>query len=106
MIPPPHFDVATSEAGHVKVRLIFNTWEPKHLRSHFLKTEASAAPPFVEDVSVLVSVEHAYNRMSAYRGIFQGLISAGILARTDTLTRFEIREEDTHTLAYLEQENP
>lgn len=91
--------------GHVKVRLFYMTWEPKHQRSHFLRTEASAAPPFLEDLSVLIPLEQAYNRLSAYQGVFLLLIHAGILAETDTLKKFEFREEDNHTLAYLEREN-
>lgn len=104
MTPPSCFDVVGSEPDHVKVRLLFNTWEPKHIHSHFLKTEASAAPPFVESVCVLVPLEQAFHRLSAYRDIFRALICAGVLAKADTLTAFEIREEDTHTLAYRELE--
>ncbi len=99
------FHVASTRDGHVKVRLHFSTWEPKHLRSHYLKHEASAAPPFLEDVSVLVPLERVYNRLSAFRDLFQALKNAGILAKQDTLKSFDLREEDDHTLAYVEAEN-
>lgn len=97
------FHVAQQKPGHVKVRLSFNTWDPKHARSAFLKNEADAKPPFLEDVHVLVPVSAAFNRLSAYRDIFRRLIAAGILAPQDTLRRFEFREEDTTTLAYVEK---
>ena len=100
----PAFDVVSQKADHVKVRLFYDTWKPKHIRSHFLRTEADAKPPFIEDVSVLVPVSHAYNRLSAYHDIFQSLIAAGHLAPKDTLKKFEFREEDFYTLAYLERE--
>jgi hypothetical protein len=104
MSSTPTFDVVSQQADHVKVRLFYNTWKPKHVRSNFLKTQADAKPPFIEDVSVLVPVSCAYNRLSAYRDIFQRLIAAGHLAPTDALKKFEFREEDMSTLAYLERE--
>lgn len=104
MAAEPNFGVVTHKAGHVKVRLFYHTWKPKHLRSHFLKTEAAAAPPFVEDVAVLVPLNRAFNRLSAYRDIFRRLIDAGLLAAKDELKKFEFCEEDSHALAYLEQE--
>lgn len=98
------FDVAAQEADHVKVRLFFHTWEPKHVRSHYLKNEVSAAPPFLEDICVLVPVNRAYDRLSAYQAIFLALQEAGILAKADVLKAFELCVEDTHTLAYRETE--
>lgn len=100
----PTFDVVTQQAGHVKVRLFYDTWNPKHVRSHFLRIEAGAKPPFIEDVFVLVPFNRAYNRMSAYRDVFQRLIAAGYLAAADALKKFEFCEEDYRTLAYLERE--
>lgn len=102
--PPPSFDVAPAAPGHIKVRLSYSTYDPKHIRSHFLKNEASAPPPFLEEVSVLIPLEQAFHRLSAYQGVFLSLIATGILSETDTLKKFELREEDTYTLAYLERE--
>ena len=104
MATNPTFDVVSQAAGHVKVRLFYDTWKPKHVRSHFLRTEAAAKPPFIEDLTVLVPLARAFNRLSAYRDIFRRLIAAEILAPTDALKKFEFREEDYHTLAYLERE--
>lgn len=100
-----HFHQATALADHLKVRLYYRTFEPKHLRSHFLQMEAQAAPPFVEDVTVLVPVEEAYDRLSSYEDIFTNLKREGLLASGDTLFKFEVRDEDDHTLAwYLPKE--
>jgi glyoxylase-like metal-dependent hydrolase (beta-lactamase superfamily II) len=106
MSPLSHFDVAAAEAGHVKVRLYFNTWEPKHLRSHYLRTEASAEPPFLEDVSVLIPTHQAFDHLSAYNAVFEALRAAGVVAPQDVLKAFEINVEDNHTLAYRELETP
>jgi hypothetical protein len=95
-------DIAPELRGYVKVRLRFKTWDPQHVRSHALKNEFNAEPPYIEDVSVLVPVSEAYNRLSAYKDIFSLLQAGGVVAKTDQLTEFEIREEDTLTLAYYE----
>jgi hypothetical protein len=104
MTPTITLDVARTLPGHVKVRLIFKTWDPQHIRSHSLKTEFNQEPPFIEDISILVPVERAYNRLSAYDDAFNTLQECGVIALADKLTDFEVREEDVLTLAYFEVE--
>jgi hypothetical protein len=104
MSKPTTLRVATQLGGHVKVRLYYHTFNPKHVRSAFLASEAGAQPPFVEDISVLIPVKRAYNRLSAYRPILALLVDEGLLKITDSLAKFEFREEDTTTLAYYECE--
>jgi hypothetical protein len=103
MNPPIALDVARTLPGYIKVRLVFNTWDPQHIRSHMLKTEHNLEPPFIENISVLVPVEDAYNRLSAYDDAFNTLKECGVLALADKLKDFELREEDILTLAYYER---
>lgn len=98
----PEFELLADKAGHLKVRLFYHTWEPKHLRSRVLETEFNTSPPYVEDVSVLIPCAHVYNRLSAFESTFRALQLKGVLAMSDKLKDFEIRDEDTTTLAYSE----
>jgi hypothetical protein len=100
----PEFELLVEKAGHLKIRLFYHTREPKHLRSRVLETEYNASPPYVEDVSILLPCSHVYNRLSAFDSLFRALQLKGVLAMSDKLKDFEIRDEDLTTLAYCEVE--
>jgi hypothetical protein len=95
--------LGASRPGHVKVKLRFNTWDPKHLRSQVLQTDFKAQPPYIEDRSVLLPASQVYDRLSAYRDLFEVLRSAGVVAPRDQLCAYELRPEDMTTLAYFEE---
>lgn len=98
----PQFERAADMKGYLKVRLFYHTWEPHHVRSQVLQTELRMEPPFVEDISVLISAELVRNHISAFESIFHQLQILGRLKHTDKLKSFEIRDEDVRTLAYYQ----
>jgi len=101
---PTVLDVAKQLPGHIKVRLYLHTWDPQHLRSHVAKTEYGSLAPYVEEVSILVPLNEAFNRLSAYQDFFNTLQACGVLAINDKLMDFALREEDIVTLAYYDPE--
>jgi len=102
MIATPRFELRADKEGYIKIRLFYHTREPRHMRSRVLATEFDAGPPYVEDVSILVPCTHAFNRLSAFDSIFRALQLNGAVAMTDQLKDFEIRDENTFTLAWCE----
>jgi hypothetical protein len=100
---PIHLGLVPALQGYVKVKLFFSTTKPNHIRSQVLMTDYQAQPPFIEDRSVLIPADRAFNRLSAYRDIFVVLQVAGVVASDDVLKDFEIRAEDFDTLAYYER---
>ncbi len=101
----PSFVLTADSPGAIKVRLFYHTREAKHVRSRVLRTDFNADPPYVEDVSVLLPPTQIFNRLSAFDSIFAALQKAGILALSDKLRDFEIRDEDTYTLAWMETDS-
>lgn len=98
----PQFRVTATLDGYLKVKLFFQTWESKHIRSQVLETDFRVQPPFTEDISVLLPPEAVFHRLSCFEDVFRALKEAEILALTDKLQSFEVRDEDTRTLAYYE----
>lgn len=98
----PQFALAAQKEGYLKVKLFFHTWAARHVRSQVLQSELKLDPPFIEDVSVFLPPEQVSDRLSAFSDIFRGLQLAEVLAISDKLKSFEIREEDIRTLAYYE----
>lgn len=96
----PRFELLADKEGYLKVRLFYHTREPKHLRSRVLETEFNSGPPYVEDVSVLLPCALVFNRLSSFASTFHQLQLAGIVAISDKLKDFEIRDEDLRTLAW------
>jgi len=86
----------------MKVRLFFQTWEPKHVRSQVLQVDLRMNAPFVEDISVLVPAKRVSNSLSSFEEIFRSLQAAGRLSPTDKLKDFELRDEDVRTLAFYQ----
>jgi hypothetical protein len=102
MNPEPQFRLAAARDGYLKVKLFYHTWESKHLRSQVLQTDFKVDPPFTEDISVLLAPAEVFYRLSAFEDIFRALKAAEVLTITDKLKSFEVRDEDTRTLAYYE----
>lgn len=102
MIKAIALGLGASRPGHIKVKLRFQTWDPHHLRSYLLKTDFKSEAPFIEERSVLLPADQVYDRISAYRGIFEILRNAGVVAQRDRLIEYEIRLEDETTLAFFE----
>ena len=100
MSPAPQFEVEAELPGHMKVKLFYQTREPRHVRSQVLQVEMQMTPPFVEDVSVLLPAKDVFNNLAAYEETFQALQSVGLVGPEDRLRNFEIRDEDVRTLAY------
>jgi hypothetical protein len=106
MTPPPVLRLAATRDGCLKVKLFYHTWESKHLRSQVLESDFQVDPPYVEDVSVFLPPEEVFVRLSAFEDIFHMLQAADVLAVTDKLKGFEVRDEDTRTLAYYQVTDP
>lgn len=87
--------------GLIKVKLFFKTWEPKHLRSHVLKTEFAAKGPYLEDVCVLLPQAAVTPDLTAFQATFRELIHSGAVGRQSTLVDFLLLIEDHTTLAYV-----
>jgi hypothetical protein len=102
MISPPQFRLAATLDGYLKVKLFYHTWESKHLRSQVLQTDFKVDPPFTEDVSVLLLPSEVFYRLSAFEDVFRSLKGAEVIELADKLKSFEVRDEDTRTLAYYE----
>lgn len=105
MTQVPPLRLLAARPGCLKVKLFYHTWESKHLRSQVLKSDFKVDPPFVEDVSVLLPPGEVFSRLSAFEDIFRLLQAADVLAVTDKLKGFEIRDEDTRTLAYYQADD-
>jgi hypothetical protein len=89
------------KVGYIKVRLSYLTFEPKHMRSHMLKTSCGAKPPYIEDVCILMPRMKVFPSLQTYRAPFEHLQAAGILPKSTTLITQTIIDEDDDTLAYV-----
>ncbi len=99
MSPLNPFEYAADLKGFMKVRLFYQTWEPKHVRSQVLRIDLRMNAPFVENISVLLPLPFISTDLSAYEEIFRSLQAAGYLSPTDKIRDFELRDEDVCTLA-------
>ena len=94
-------ETAGSKPGHIKVRLVYLTHEPKHMRSAMLRNTYGAKPPYTEDVCVLMPRMKVFPWMDTYIPVFTRLQCSGVISPSAKLTKFTILDEDDDTLAYI-----
>lgn len=94
-------EVHASKAEYAKIRLVFLTDEPKHVRSQMLHSLYGSKPPFVEDVCILMPRMRVFSILEAFIPAFEKLQEANILPPTAKLLGFKVLDEDSSTLAYL-----
>ncbi len=94
------YNPLAQKAGYAKVRLIYRTTTPQHVRSLILN-EYGAMPPYVEDVCVLIPRMQVFAILESLIPAFERLQTAKILPADAELIDFKVLDEDSHTLAYV-----
>lgn len=99
--PAPAPELASKKPGYVKVRLMFLTPEPQHLRSLQLAHAYNIRPPYNEEVSILLPQMKVFTLLETYFPAFETLQKAGIISKSSKLRDFRILDEDNLTLSYI-----
>jgi hypothetical protein len=89
------------KSGYIKVLLRYTTQEPKHVRSHILRTTYGVLGPFLEETSVLLPQEKVTLDPLFFASVLTWLQILNIISKTAVFRDFIVRDEDTLTLAYL-----
>jgi len=101
VVSAPRFQLLPSEVGFIKIRLMFTTSEPKHVRSQMMQQIYHSKPPFIEDVCVLMPSAAVFTLLETFFPAFEWLKEIGVVSPTANLQEFKVLDEDTHTLAFL-----
>lgn len=92
----------TDAKGCVKVRLTFQTNEPKHYRSYQLAIMYGFRAPFTEEAYVLLPAKSVTSMdLNAFRSAFAFLQRNFVVSRTARLVKATLLDEDQSTLAYV-----
>jgi len=88
--------------GCMKVRLTYQTKEPKHYRSYQLAIMYGFRAPFTEEAYVLIPSK-TITKMDpvAFREAFSFLQRNYVISRTASLVKVTLMDEDLTTLAYV-----
>jgi hypothetical protein len=93
-------EIATTRQGFVKVKLIFTTMTPRHLRSQTL--QLSGVPgPYYEDMCILYPQKHAYPITEIYLPALNTLRTERKVPQDANLVKIQLLPEDVYTQAYL-----
>ncbi len=89
------------KVGHIKIRLSYLTFDPKHMRSQMLRNSCGARPPFAEDVCILMPRMKVFPNVENYIIPLSRLQFAGVVSPSAKLTGYTFLDEDDDTLAYV-----
>ena len=98
--PYPPLEQATSLPGHVKVRLLYLTESPRHLRNALL-AQHGAKGPFAEEVSILMPAMKIFPVLECFLPAFENLLRSGVVPLDSIFHGYEITEGDSLTIAYI-----
>jgi hypothetical protein len=93
-------ELLPNKSGYIKILLRYTTSEPKHIRSHILKTTYGFAGPYMEETYVLLPQEKVMPDFLFFAPILTWLQVCNIVSKTAELRDFVIKDEDNLTLAY------
>jgi hypothetical protein len=93
-------EVLRNKQGYIKILLRYTTMEPKHIRSHILKTTYGFSGPYIEETCVLLPQEKVMPDLLYFAPTLTWLQVCGIVSKTAVLRDFVIKDEDNLTLAY------
>lgn len=99
--PAPVPELAPEKLGYMKVRLLYLTPEPQHLRSLQLAHAYNIRPPYNEEVSILLPRMKVFTLLETFIPAFEYLQKAGIISKSSKLRDFRILDEDKLTLSYI-----
>jgi len=99
--PTPVPEVAASKPGYMKVRLMYLTPEPQHLRSLQLAHAYNIRPPYNEEISILLPQMKVFTLLETFIPAFEILQKAGVISKNSKLRDFRILDEDNLTLSYI-----
>jgi len=99
--PLPQPGLAPEKPGYVKVRLLYLTPEPQHLRSLQLAYAYSIRPPYNEEVAILLPRMKVFTLLETFIPFFETLQNSGVISKDSKLRDFRILDEDNLTLSYI-----
>lgn len=98
-------ELTTSKSGYVKIRLLYLTSQPQHLRSLLLLHTCGIKPPYTEEVCILLPHTKVFTLLETFIPLFEYLQECEVISKTAELQDFKVLDEDDHTLAYIFKEN-